>query len=251
MSSKALSTPTNQTLPSFFSLLGSSLKLIRQNLNAILGYTGWLLLPIIAHIIIRVTLGSSDLAAALDLIANIALIITIIITYNTIVLHIPIWQTKHASASAQLAASTSANILAQKNIASVLWVMIIGGLITVVGYLLVIPGIIFTTWFAFATLAVLFENTTGTAALLSSRNLIRERFWPVFIRFWSFTLIISFTYLIITGFILLAFGIHPGLEFDQLTPPLAADSLIKLLEITLFPLIIIYTTLLYQALKAE
>ncbi len=252
MSSKALSTPANQTLPSLSSLLFNSLRLIRQNFNSILGYTGWLLLPIIAHIIIRTTLGLTDLSATLDLIANLALIFIGVSIYNTIALHVPVWKTLHTNDSLRLAASTTASSTAQKNITSVAWVMIISGLTSLIGFVAVaIPGLLLATWFAFAPLTVLFENTRGTAALQRSRNLVRGRFWNVAYRLWSFNFIILLTYLIIAAIILFAFGFQPTASFGEWTPPLAADTLMSLLEIASFPLIIVYTTLLYQALKVE
>ncbi len=251
MSSKASSTPTNPTLPSFFSLFRSSLVLIRQNFGTILGYTGWLLLPITAHIIIRTTLGLSDLGSFLDLIASVAFILIAINLYNTIALHVPVWQTKYTSDSERLAASTTATSHAQKNITTVLWVIILSSLISLVGYALIIPGLIFATWFAFAPLTILFENTRGLAALQRSRNLIRGRFWSTALRFWSFELLILITYLIIAGLILVAFGFQPSASFGEWTPPLAADTLMNLLELVVIPLIVVYTTLLYQALKVE
>lgn len=251
MSSKASSTPTNPTLPSFSVLLFSSLRLIRQNFSAILGYTGWLLLPLSAHIIIRTTLGLSDLGSFLDLLTSVIFLLIVIHLYNTLALQVPVWQTKHTNDSERLAASTTATSHAQKNIASVLWVIILSSFITLVGYALIIPGLIFATWFAFAPLTTLFENTRGLAALERSRNLIRGRFWSVALRFWSFTLLILISYLIIAGLILIAFGFEPSTAFGDWTPPLAADTLMNLLELIAIPLIVVYTTLLYQALKVE
>jgi len=225
--------------------------LIRQNFSAILGYTGWLLLPIIAHIIIRTTLGLSDLGTFLDLLANIILVFIAINLCNTIALHVPIWQTKFTNDSERLAASATATALAQKNISSVLWVIIISSFITLVGYALIIPGLIFATWFAFAPLTILFENTRGIAALQASRNLLRGRFWSAALRFWSFEFLILISYLIIAGLILVAFGWQPSTSFGEWTPPLAADTLMNFLELAVLPLIVIYTTLLYQALKVE
>lgn len=252
MSSKVLLTPTNQTLPSFFSLFRNSLSLIRQNFNSILGYTGWLILPIIAHIVIRTTLGLTDLSATLDLIANLTLIFVGINICNTIALHVPIWQTSHPNDSLRLAASTTASTIAQKNITSVAWAMIISGLMSIIGFIaIVIPGFILATWFSFAPLTVLFENTRGIAALQRSRNLVRGRFWSIAYRLWSFNFIVIFVYLIIAAIILFAFGFQPTASFGEWTPPLAADTLMSLLEIAVLPLAVIYLTLLYQALKVE
>ena len=251
MSSKASSTPAKPALPSFFTLLKNSCHLLTKNYKLAIGYTSWLLLPIALHIIIRVTLGHSNLGGLLDLVDNVALAFVAINIFNVITLHVPIWQTKFANQSELLVASTTAETAAWRNILPVFLANLLAGFVCLVGSILVIPGLIFITWFAFVKQIVLFEHTRGTAALIASRNLVRDRVWGVTWRLWAFIILFFALYLIIGGLILFAFGFNPSQPFDTMTPPLAADALISLLEIAIFPLIIVYFTLLYQSLKVE
>jgi hypothetical protein len=60
----------------------------------------------------------------------------------------------------------------------IFWVTILAGLAVVGGLLLlVIPGIIFATWFYMSAYVVIEEGLSGTAALRRSRELTRNRFW--------------------------------------------------------------------------
>jgi len=64
--------------------------------------------------------------------------------------------------------------------------------------LLVIPGIIYSVFYAFACFAFFWEGTLGRAAIRRSRELVAHYWWPVFGRVcflgiitWAFTLIVS------------------------------------------------------------
>lgn len=54
------------------------------------------------------------------------------------------------------------------------------GIVTFLGFLLlIIPGIILSVWFTFVVVIMINENVWGLAALKSSRNLVKGRFWKV------------------------------------------------------------------------
>ncbi len=55
------------------------------------------------------------------------------------------------------------------------FLIIFGGMI-----LLIIPGIIFSIWYAFVYYAVIFEEKAGITALRFSRNMVRNRWWAIF-----------------------------------------------------------------------
>lgn len=60
---------------------------------------------------------------------------------------------------------------------------ILNGLAVVGGIILfIIPGIIFSIWFAFTMYAVVLDNARGTKALSLSKHLVRGRWWAVFVR---------------------------------------------------------------------
>lgn len=64
--------------------------------------------------------------------------------------------------------------------------------------LLIIPGIIFSYWFAFTTQIVVFENLSGTAALSRSKQLVKGRFWKT-VWYMAFPILIVIAYSFITS----------------------------------------------------
>lgn len=70
---------------------------------------------------------------------------------------------------------------AWKKAGSFFWVLFLAGLFTILGFiLLVIPGIIFMVWMAFASYIFVFEDIRGVAALKKSREFARGYWWPLF-----------------------------------------------------------------------
>lgn len=69
---------------------------------------------------------------------------------------------------------------------------LLAGLITALGFiLLIIPGIIFSVWFAFAAFAAVTDNLGAVAALKKSKALVSGYFWPVLGRFVVFGILTS------------------------------------------------------------
>lgn len=65
------------------------------------------------------------------------------------------------------------------------------GLVVLVGFiLLVIPGIIFSVWYMFATLIFVIENVGGVAALKRSKQYAKGKFWGIFGRMLLLTVVI-------------------------------------------------------------
>jgi hypothetical protein len=81
------------------------------------------------------------------------------------------------------------------------WRLIVVDLVFVVGtaiglVLLVVPGVIFFTWFALAGPVVELEGETARGALRRSRNLVRGHFWTVLLVLLPITLVSE---LLVTG----------------------------------------------------
>src|SRR3989344_3979582 len=69
---------------------------------------------------------------------------------------------------------------ARGKILSMYWVMILSIFIFIGGFvLLIIPALIFATWFSFAIFVFFAEGTRGLDALLKSKEYVRGRFWGV------------------------------------------------------------------------
>lgn len=78
--------------------------------------------------------------------------------------------------------------LAYKNASRLLfpyfWVMILTGLIILAGVLLlVVPGIVFSVWFAFSAMILILGNERGVDALKKSKRYVRGIWFEVFLRF--------------------------------------------------------------------
>jgi hypothetical protein len=65
-----------------------------------------------------------------------------------------------------------------RRLPSVIWVLFLGGLLTVFGFVLcIVPGVYLAVAFSVATPALLLEGVRGRRALGRSRNLVRGRWW--------------------------------------------------------------------------
>lgn len=63
------------------------------------------------------------------------------------------------------------------------WLTILSGFVTLGGFvMLIIPGILFSVWFAFALYVFAGGNDKGMNALLRSREYVQGRWWQVFLR---------------------------------------------------------------------
>lgn len=66
------------------------------------------------------------------------------------------------------------------SMASYAWVVVMKGLVVLAGFILfVIPGIIFSVWFAFSEYAFVADGNRGRRALEHSRELVRGYWWPI------------------------------------------------------------------------
>ncbi len=246
MSSEVSSKPLPATPPSFFTLLAQSGRVCRRHASILFGYAGWLLLPLVAHVILRVTFGSDQTSQYIDIAVTVISAIVTIGVYNLIALSVPLFTAKKYD-EAEAAALPAR---AQKLILPVFFVLFLSSIASIMGFaLLILPGIIVSVWLAFAGLATLFDHTRGVASLVRSRDLVRGRFWSIFWRIFGIQAITLVVYGIIMSLALLATG-NSLLTVDILAPlPLSVDIVASVTEIALLPLIIVYNTLLYLALK--
>jgi len=69
------------------------------------------------------------------------------------------------------------------NLASIVWVDILTSIIIIIGFILfIIPGILFSIWYAFALMVLILENKKGMQALKQSRELTRGKWQGIFVR---------------------------------------------------------------------
>ncbi len=144
------------------------------------------------------------------------------------------------------------NVSFQK-IPSYLWVSFLTGLVTILGlFLLIIPAIIFSVWFAFAPYINVLENkkNKGRVALKNSREMVRG-YWGK--TFWRLLLPPLFIYLIVMIIIIGLTYAMTGGEVDLATPNSSANLILNGLTTVIFsflsPLFIAFVIILYNNLK--
>ena len=115
------------------------------------------------------------------------------------------------------------------------WLQILTGLAVFVGFLLlVIPGIVFSTWFLFSTIILVIEGTDGTAAMKRSKFYARGKFWGLFGRMLALMIIV------------IIFSVLGSSVENQ-----TFNLLVQLFStLVIAPIASIYTFKLYQGAKA-
>lgn len=119
------------------------------------------------------------------------------------------------------------------------WVGLLAGFITLGGFLLlIVPGIIFATWFSLAVFILIAEDLKGMNALLKSKEYVKGKWGGVF---WRFFFI---------GVISLIISLVPVLVFSLLKIPFGSEISRFIIGLFLTPLVMTYSFLVYSNLKA-
>lgn len=124
---------------------------------------------------------------------------------------------------------------------------ILAGLIILGGMILfIIPGIIFSIWYAFVLYAVALDNNTATGSLKASKDLVTGRWWSVFWRLLAPGFVFGFLAVLLQWIV--GFSTYLGVTFGL------AGTIISLLLITFAgllaaPLSSAAPTILYLELK--
>mgnify|MGYP001587406703 CR=1 FL=1 len=119
------------------------------------------------------------------------------------------------------------------------WVGLLAGFITLGGFLLlIVPGIIFATWFSLAVFILIAEDLKGMNALLKSKEYVKGKWGGVF---WRFFFI---------GAISLIISLVPVLIFSLLKIPFGSEISRFVIGLFLTPLVMTYSFLVYSNLKA-
>lgn len=134
-------------------------------------------------------------------------------------------------------------------IISFVWISFLVGFITIGGFLLfIIPGIIFTIWFAFPVYVLVSEDLRGMNSLFRSKQLVAEYWWKILWRFLVMGIIILLFFGVLigiaAGLILLFPSLIPFTDF--------AESVMRIIS-TLFitPFSVAFGFLLYEDLKKQ
>lgn len=136
-----------------------------------------------------------------------------------------------------------------KKIVSYLWVGILTGIITLIGFiLLIIPGIILAIWYAFSLYDNVLENKKGMAALKSSKELVKGRWGKTFLRLIIPALLVYVIVMIVI--IAIMYMVTSGqidlLSYQQI---ILFNALSTIIFLILAPLFVTFSIILYKSLK--
>ena len=124
--------------------------------------------------------------------------------------------------------------------------------------LLIIPGIIFSIWFCFTFMVIIFEEKRGVNALKESNKLVAGRWWKIFFRLLIPGFFYGIFYIIIVnliGYVLRAiFGIDSNMIYNATDTPYAVYTMTSgffsgILSALFSPLTALTTILLYFSAK--
>jgi hypothetical protein len=124
-----------------------------------------------------------------------------------------------------------------------LWIAVLIGVITAVGFILfIIPGIIFMVWFSVAFFVFIKEGKGGMEALKGSREYVRGKWWRIFGRI-AFIMLFSLILSLLVSLI--------GALFLQIPGGDVIDGLLGvLLTVVVTPISISYMYFLYRDLRS-
>lgn len=122
-----------------------------------------------------------------------------------------------------------------------IWVSLLSTVIIGLGFLLIIvPGIIFTFWFAFSYYVLVFENKKGIAALKKSKEYVKGHWWAVCGRY-LFLIFIALLFSIVVAILAATLGNAFG--------EIAAVVISIILSAIIAPIAVGYSYFMYIDLK--
>ncbi len=227
-------------------LLQLTAAVYKRNFGLYFGYAAWILIPEAVLIFLSGALPDDFLigqAAISILVMVLAIWIGIVMTKITAGILL------RKKLDLEIISRTSLPI-----IASVFWIALLAGIIQLIGFLLlIVPGVILTVWYAFAEMEVVLNDKRGVAALTSSRELTRGKFWPVLIRILVGTLVLLAVYLTTSSGLtaLIEVATTGAITFMNETPSVAALTVQAIVDAFFMAPFVIFTTMLYLDIKAE
>ncbi len=229
-------------------LLKTAWTTYKQKFWIFIGYTGWLLVPIAAFLLL-INLDNKYSAIGYVILTIAYIVIsTIIVTIlfrlsNASLLNTPV----DDKALQDNLVQTAKNMLLTSLLVAL---AVFGGLL-----LLIIPGLVFIVWFGFAQIISVLEDKKPLAALTRSKELVTNRFWPIAWRLISGPVVIGVIYGIIFSIIVALIAIGTGMDLEILLeaeqPPAWVILIDTLGDVLMIPLLVLYLTALYHDLVAK
>ena len=227
-------------------LLTASFKFYRSHLWLFVGYTAWLLLPMMGFILMEYILGETPLFWLVILMTAIQAVLSLWITICLMRCVIQLKKNQPLDPN-QLSLEAFRGIQPLLIVSILQFLIVVGGML-----LLIIPGILFWIRYAFAQQAVIIDKKNPKEALALSKFLVEGRFWKVLGRLVFGPLAIGLTYAVALGTIVFIVGSILGIDTENLfsDDPVTWVQIIESIgDIFIIPLLIIYSVFLYEELK--
>jgi uncharacterized membrane protein len=230
-----------------FALIKSSIIQYKKNAVTYLGYAAWTLIPATGIILLQI-------APKTPMTFLILFLLTITEIFLWVWISIIIIQLTTSTKPINKLDQNKLQISSIQKMHPLIWVGFIELLIIAGGtILLIIPGLIFMVWYAFAQLSVVLDNKRGMKALSYSRDLVKGRFLYTAYSTILIPILMMLVYLMIFSIITTPFFSMSGQTINDILELNAAPMWLQSLQIAgdvlFMPLIIIYTTKLYQHMK--
>ena len=221
-------------------LLKKSWMLYKEHAQLLIGLIAWLLIPSILIVLLEtISFPAVDVLIGIVRMGEFLFGLWIM---TAVLFLLPALIKKESYVLKQIFAQ-SLHILPSLILLELLFIAVVFG-----GFLLlIIPGLLFLVWFAFAQFSLLFENKKGIQALIASRHLVQKRFWGIAWRLFAGPALIGFFYFLLVAILVLIFSGINQPSLDQI--PLLADLISTIVEIFFVPFFLIYSFLLYQEAK--
>lgn len=233
-------TPSLSSVPE---LLGQTWELYKTNFRLLIGYSAWMLVPLVISVLITVAFGSEgqEVNEFVTGLLNLFVFTWLSIIFILITLRL---------ASEKKVKIRSMSAQAWKVFVPYLLLLVLKSIAVGVGFLLlIVPGLILSIWWLFADMTLISKGTGVIDSLKQSRELVRGRWWPVFGRNLGGILTIAIIYIVILAVIMLILSaVFGGDPFSFLDTPatLMETVIVQIMDILFVPLFVMYVTLLYK-----
>jgi hypothetical protein len=228
---------------SVLTLLRQSGKLYRQHFALFAGYAAWLLLPEAGFILWYIGGATESLDFLIALFLVLQAFLSVWVTFLIALITQEVTLNKKPVELPRLHATLKRVFPSALFVALIETAVVLGGLL-----LFIIPGLMFSVWFMFSTIAALLDGKRGMEAITFSRELVRGRFWRT-ARFGLIgPLIIFLCYLFATNLIITLLSVMGRVPLETLTvnPPALWIDVVRFLgEVFTLPWLVTYGTLLY------
>ncbi|MBT3230608.1 hypothetical protein HN358_02395 [Candidatus Uhrbacteria bacterium] len=233
-------------MKSIIELVKTTWELYRSHVGLFIGYSAWLLIPMIINVLLTITFGSDYADIITTVVLTLDLLMVIWVMASIIQVTALVQANKRIDARKISSYSWGVSV-------SLLLLSIILSIITGLGLLLlIVPGVAFTVYATFSSVILVLERKSIKEAIRASFELVKGRFWKILGRLFAGNIIIFIPYaaamLIIAGLLLMLSG---GSVDALISNPatLMEQIMLRVIDVFFIPVFIIFGVTFYKNAK--